>query len=241
MKNYRVALNKWNMGTGGGPDHPPEYFNVDERDDKYFQDYDKTRGSMLCWIFMHDKKLGFILDAKNQSLPPEYSVETAGKEKTTRTKRPKAPSLDEQLKHICTAISDSTNSLLKCKNKFNKYTDSRFNSNDGQLSEAGSEITFTNDQREDILLAKAQQIENLIDSINKNKRITKKEKEIRTKTLDTMLSRAYTEMSLLSQKQQIISDMSIDVLTKKSSNDTSINFQSTELLEDIHIDKNNKN
>ena len=104
MKNYRVALNKWNMGTGGGPDHPADYFCVEERDEKYFQDNDKTRGSMLCWIIMHDKKVGFILDAKNQSLPPDYSVETGGKKKTTRNKRSKTPSPDEQLKRICTAI-----------------------------------------------------------------------------------------------------------------------------------------
>ena len=232
MKYYREALNKWNMGTGGGPNHPPDYFCVEDRDDKHFQEYDRTRGALLCWIFMHDKKVGFILDAKNQSLPPDYSVETGGRKKTTNNKRSKTPSPDEQMKRLCKTINDSTNALLRQKNKVQKSSDSRSHSNDGQLSESGSELTCTIDQHEDNLLSKAQRIENLIESINKNRRISKKERETRIKTLDKMLSRVYNEMSTLSQKQQLVTDVSNKEHNNKCNGSPNINFQTNDLFED---------
>ena len=231
MKPYRVSLTKWNMGTGGGPDHPPDYFCVEDRDEKYFQDYDKTRGGLLCWIFMHDKKLGFLLDAKNQSLPDSLQVETGGKKNNSdKRKRQKTPSPDDQLKRICTAISESTNNLLQRKNAISKNHYARPNS-DEQNSEA-SELTCQNEQREDMLLAKAQRIEDLIESINKSNRLTGEEKKSRIITLDQMLSRAYNEMSVLSQKHRIISNMSMDEELPNGRTETKINFESTDLLED---------
>ena len=231
MKPYRVALTKWNMGTGGGDDHPPNYFCVEDREEKKFQDYDKTRGGLLCWIFMHDKKLGFILDAKNQSLPDSFQVESGGKKnKTDKRKRAKTPSPEDQLKRICTAISESTNNLLKRKSDFKGKNDAR-SSPDEHNSQA-SELTCQNEQREDMLLAKAQRIESLIDSINSNNRISEDVKESRTKTLDLMLTKAYNEMSVLSQKHRIMSNMSMYDEVPNGETGTNINFESTDLLED---------
>ena len=158
-------------------------------------------------------------------------VETGGKKnKSDKRKRAKTPSPDDQLKPICTAISESTKNLLKCKNEYSKNGGTR-SPTDGQNSEA-SELTCQNDMCEDMLLAKAQRIESLIESRNNRNRITEEEKESRKKTLDLMLSRAYNEMSVLSHKHQIISNMSVDVAESNDKTGTNIDFESTHLLED---------
>ena len=69
ISSYRKAMEKWLSGTGGGPGAPENYSDWRTRDDWEFQKYDRTRGNILAWMYMKDKALNFILDAKNNDLP----------------------------------------------------------------------------------------------------------------------------------------------------------------------------
>ena len=76
IKSYRKAMEKWTSGTGGGPGAPENYHDWRLRDEWDFQNYDRLRGNMLAWVYMKDKELNFILDAKNKDLPNRMIRET---------------------------------------------------------------------------------------------------------------------------------------------------------------------
>ena len=75
MVFYTNAMNKWQLGTGGGSGADENYANWEEREDHLFENYDLQRGHWLAWIFMKDKSIGFPFNAKNQPLPRNIAIE----------------------------------------------------------------------------------------------------------------------------------------------------------------------
>ena len=50
LKHYRIASDKWKMGTGGGYGFSEDYVNWEERDDELFTNYDSSSREYLAWI-----------------------------------------------------------------------------------------------------------------------------------------------------------------------------------------------
>ena len=75
MKHYRIAMKNWSAGTGGGSGAPENYEDWNSRSDELFQNYDQHRGHYLAWIYMKDKKVGYLFDAKNDPVPPHVHLE----------------------------------------------------------------------------------------------------------------------------------------------------------------------
>jgi len=76
MKKYAVVSERWKSGTGGGSGFPENYENWEERDDELFANYDSTKGKhYTAWVYMVDKSIGFILNAKNDPVPLDVHLE----------------------------------------------------------------------------------------------------------------------------------------------------------------------
>ena len=78
-------MEKWLKGTGGDPGAPENYSDWRTRDNWEFQKYDRTRGNILAWMYMKDKALNFILDAKNNDLPRRLIREGIANQKGNKT------------------------------------------------------------------------------------------------------------------------------------------------------------
>ena len=68
LKEYKKAMDKWKMGTGGGSGAPENYADWNERDEEDFSKYGGVRGDVLAWIYMLDKQAGFpILEVYHET------------------------------------------------------------------------------------------------------------------------------------------------------------------------------
>ena len=71
-----MVSEKWKKGTGGGPGSPVNYENWQDRDDELFANYDQSRGKhSMAWLYMVDKNIGFLLDAKNYPVSVDVQLE----------------------------------------------------------------------------------------------------------------------------------------------------------------------
>uniref|UniRef100_A0A6U5LTK3 Uncharacterized protein n=1 Tax=Corethron hystrix TaxID=216773 RepID=A0A6U5LTK3_9STRA len=73
---YNVMMEKWIMGTDGGPGAPEDFTEWDKRDDGYLNDYCNDR--WLCWVYMIDRSLGFLFSTKTREIAPNSALPEFG-------------------------------------------------------------------------------------------------------------------------------------------------------------------
>ena len=128
LKHYRIASDKWKMDTGGGSGFPKDYVNWEERNDELFTNYDSSSREYLAWIYMLDKSVGFILDAKNDPVPLNVWLEdgttpSVGNDSKSRPKRDISDIILEEIKDASKRLEEAITSV-KHKTSYNDVLNS---------------------------------------------------------------------------------------------------------------------
>jgi len=80
MKEYKVAMHKWKMGTGGGSGEKADYANWDSRDKYLFANYGGGFGRRISkdyrgYLYMLDYEAGFPFSCSFAPPPPDAIME----------------------------------------------------------------------------------------------------------------------------------------------------------------------
>ena len=76
LGDYHRAMVKYQSGTGGRSGAPENYCDWESRPDETFQNYDGLPSwNYLAWIFMKDREIGMLFDAKHEKPPGATYVE----------------------------------------------------------------------------------------------------------------------------------------------------------------------
>ena len=111
-RDIRKSLN-WLKGTGGGSGAPENYCNHNERDTCLFGGYHPSAGKSdgLAYIFMIDKRAGFIFDLVNDP-PPQDSIYEDGMGSNKKPAKAKRGASSE-MEDFAAAMSDAMNNVTK--------------------------------------------------------------------------------------------------------------------------------
>lgn len=105
LKTYRVASKKYKSDTGGGSGSEHRFVTWDEREDKTFYKYSNSQGLLLTWIFMHDRRRGFILDARPTRIPDDCAIDGNATASLSPSRKSSASSeLNAAIKGVCATI-----------------------------------------------------------------------------------------------------------------------------------------
>ena len=87
LKDYRKAMEKWKMGTGGGSGADENYADWNTRNSEDFSNYGSVKGDVLAYIYMLDKEAHFLLLAMYDDAPDDIRVEDAIPKNPTKRKK----------------------------------------------------------------------------------------------------------------------------------------------------------
>ena len=113
LKIYHAAMVNWLKGTGGGSGAPENYCNHNERDTCLFGGYHPSAGKSdgLAYIYMIDKRAGFIFDLVNDP-PPQDSVYEDGMGSNKKPAKARRGGSSE-MEDFAAAMSDAMNNVSK--------------------------------------------------------------------------------------------------------------------------------
>ena len=114
LKEYRKAMEKWKMGTGGGSGQPENYCDWNTRNDEEFSNYGNTRGDVLAYVYMLDKESGFPLLTIYDDAPDDVCVEDGTVPPSQSNKRKRSKKEDDAVSvatSLCAAVTDGFKSL----------------------------------------------------------------------------------------------------------------------------------
>ena len=114
LKEYGKAMKMWKSGTGGGPGAPENYADWRTRSDEEFAKYSKSddKGDWLAYMYMLDKRAGFIFNIKNEPAPSSTVTEDGAPPKNSSQDRRGNRSVTETFADKFSASMDSGFQML---------------------------------------------------------------------------------------------------------------------------------
>ena len=97
LSQYREAMRKYTLGTGGGSGASSDFHRWEEREPDDFYTYPRQSAAYLTWIHMWDKQLGWILTARGDSLPDGIAIDDSTVHRHRSASSPSSTLLDSQL------------------------------------------------------------------------------------------------------------------------------------------------